>query len=686
MHGHLRLTFKAKALADINAIVITLNNGGIGTPICLDNINIRTFGDEDWQEISFETYNPSSEDAFFQISFSTYTDKKGVLLDDIKIEQYPDWAPATTDIAFRNFSPTGFEAGWMPVENASEYILTVYEETQTGTSPETRTLDFNDIAAGSTATLPDGWTVFTYPGKGEYAQEGADGTMAFVMGRENEYIETPSNGNRITGMSFDVKNLKGDDPKTWGYQVQFLGWDGRNWVNFGGFSTLNMDDGATAHIDMQEMVEENNNDPYSSGTSVFAGAYTKVRIIGESLNSTARLSIDNLSVTYEPASETSPVKTLRTENNIASVDGLDLNSHRYYAAVQAVVGGVESEEYRAEAFGIWAPTIANPEINPNYYVAAWEPVPVAVAYLATNYTCLRAEKDIDDFTLMTEDFANATGDYSTDPAKPTKLGNTEELASLDYFTSTTGWHGAGNTVIEGAIGCQKAWIPGQYGIQTSASYSLNNGDRTFTVSGRVYIAEGKQLVIASTNCDGLTEAAPATGWMDFSVQMLEGAKHDQLTFYSYDGAAFLIDDIKVTQNIKANDLVLNALENHEVIDETNTLFDLPTHQDGQLFAYDVLAGRQYFSQTAVSDYSATRVIDTNETGLQDTPATSAIAVAGKSGAIAVTTLQAATVEVYSIAGRLIATRSLNAGNADIPCAKGIYVVRAGSKSFKVTVR
>lgn len=682
MQGLVRISFRAKALKSIQAISISL---GVSTEKGLQLAGTwseRTFENEGWTEINLETYNKYAEDAFLQIGFRTYNQNEpGFLIDDLKVEVVRNYVAGPTDIQYRSFTPEGFEAAWSPIEGAEKYLVNVYEEQTTGNAPETKTLDFNGEfdREGGLYTNAEGWKIQTLNGKGYVGEFGPEGEkeMVFAMGREDEYFETPANGGRITDMTFDIVSDLGENPEAQGAQARLYGWNGQSWEYITNFGTFFEEDGYSAHIDVTKMLETLNEGPDAMFPVYFQGLYSKVKVVGESLNYGVHLIFKNISVTYEPAAKETLVKTLEAEGNTIVVDGLDIEMNRYYIGVKGVKNDIETAEYRNEAFGIWTPTPAEPEvISGNSYAANWEPVSIADAYLVSNFECFIPELDTEAFLVIGDNFDKVTSSKDT-PSSPQRLGNTENILSLDKYTHTPGWLGAGNTIINGAIGCQKGFIPGQYAIITPSMLTLNNGGGNFIVSGRVHLEAGSQLVCSSTYFDGVTPAAEETGWMEFEFPMQGGQKHDQLAFFTLDAQPFMLDQIEVRQDLLAGDQVLTLVESKEVASGTTATFHLS--DPAKTYAYDVMAGRVHYSQNAVSDYSPTVLVKMSELGVEDITAAAANSVIAGKGFLKVTEDAA----VYTLDGRLIAKP---AAGETVVLPAGIYLVRTATAAVKALVK
>ena len=690
MKGLVTVTFRAKALADINAFRVCLNKNGIGSPQLISCTDVKIKKEYGWKTFKFSFYNPYEDDAFVQINYINYSkDKKGILIDDINIELTTNYVPATTSISNSSFKNDGFTSSWSPIEGADKYLVSLYKETTTGNSDEQRTLDFNDITVNGDNTVgnvPEGWTLNMDPSHSPIAAGmGDNGSAALMLADESEYVATPTNGGRIKNIVMWVKLVKGDNPKAGSSQYEIQGWDGNSWQSFFAFNTSGWEDGASYTLNLAEHLNKQNNGLPESQQTHFAGLYTRLRIKPVSMNYGVQLAIDDINVEYEPATTTECIKSdIETADCSMTFSGIEMAGHRYYVGVKSESDGFVSDEYKAEAFGVSAPVASEAtDITADSYTANWTETPNAVAYLVTNYNCFTASAPIVGYQVLGESFDRVSG-TSADPEKPTKLGNTDKMISLDEYTQRQGWTGGGNTIVNGAIGCQSSRImPGMYAI-ISPLFTLGNNDGKFVVKMRAWTSAGDRICIVPNSMERFySPEFEDTGWKDFTVELSGGMKHDQLGFYTANGSPFLIDNIEVTQDMQPGDNVLVATAEQEVYDKASATFDNIATPDGMTAAYDVMAAREYYSMHAVSDYSNTIVVNMTTTGIGQL-GDKATTVTANGRHITVTNTSNGDIAISDVTGRTIAClRNVSGCHDFVMPYPGVFIVKSGNTKRKI---
>lgn len=688
MKGLVRVSARYKSLDVIRPFTIVLCGGGIGRPTQLaPQESVRLFTEDGWETAVYEFYNPSDDYAFIQFNTQYYTaDAKGFLIDDLKIEVLPDYVPPVKEVAAGEFSEGAFKARWTPSEVTDNYLVSLYADTPTGTQNKTYSDNFDSWTAdanGHLTSVPEGWTVAIrdfHP-----ALVDLDGGKALAFGRHDEYVEFPSNGGKITSFKAKFVNHLGDNPKAWGSQCRVQGWDGTKWSYLMEFGTINMADGESLTLDMGEW-EDTPMSEYQAEPNRFRGLYSKLRLVMTSANYGTMLLLDEYEMESRPASElrcvlaNSPVTGTTTAFSELDPE-LD-----YFVGVKATTDKYVSEETKADAWGIATPASLYPEnVTDDSFVARWEPVSHASAYLLSTFSALVAEQPMNDYVVLQDDFSDISVG-TTDFSKPVKLGGDEEKFSLDEYTSRPGWFGAGASAVDGWLGVRSCkFFPGMYGLQLPL-ISVYSASGNYKVKMHVRGNANSSITVLSSRSEGTSETFEETGEYDIEIPMTAGTAHEQLVLMSTDGAPFFIKSISIVQDYEAEEAALTPAGTFEVMgNESSYEVNGMREETGRVRAYDVMAGRVDFTRHAVSEYSAP-VIVSKQDGIADIEDSKGMTAVVNGECLTLSLATPAQVEIYNAAGMLMASRRCVAGANDFTLSRnGMYIVRnlATGKTIKV---
>ena len=682
MEGLIHVRFKARTYDGIRPITIVPCMDGIGTPTQIAaHESLRLFDSDGWVTRDYYFYNPNDADSFIQISTTSYSASAGFLIDDLLIEVNPNYIPPVENLVASGFTKNGFKASWEGQYLADSYLVSLYKETPVSESSRTANYDFENLSIGEDGTLQgldEGLTAhLSHPS----VAEGETG-KAVTFTRHEDYIEFAETGGRITEFSFDQSTLMGDNPLAWGASIDILGWDGTKWIGI----LYNMASyGEPNHYDLGGWEDEEPG-PYETEESMFRGLYKKIRIKSGSNNYGVQTLIDNVHIEYTPDARMETVvadRRLDAGTTEAQFDEYDPEA-RYYVGVKSASDAYTGEETLVEAYGIAAPVACQAEdVTENDFTAKWESADKAVAYLLTTYDCLKADRQINGFAVLNDDFSKA--DTGTDDfSNPVNIGGNDAFASLDEYTKRPGWIGYGAVAVNGWIGCKGFFIPGVYALQTP-DLSLDNGGGDYTVTFKIKGKEGASIAVLSTDVTGMSDPLPDDQEHIVTVEMVSGRSHDYLTFASSNGSGFFISEVTVSQNLNEGDIVMESREavelapgvlSHKVVfPETGTT----------LRGYDVLAARSDYKRKAVSDYS-NPILVTDGSGVEDAEIDkSMFSIDGRH--VTVTLVEATRVEMYDIAGNRIVSVDCVPGINDFNLpAEGVYILRIGDATYKMMVK
>lgn len=200
---------------------------------------------------------------------------------------------------------------------------------------------------------------------------------------------------------------------------------------------------------------------------------------------------------------------------------------------------------------------------------------------------------------------------------------------------------------------------------------LSHNEGACNISLRVWGSEGDWLIIQGSNpaSQATIEFPKGGGIVEKTITMPLCTSKDQLTFYSNNYKVFLIDYIKITQDVKAGDKVTTITGSvlTEDSDTKSMVMTNPGFSDGHDVLYRVTAMRydkdsqeshKYYSTSSPSDFMLVK--NPNPSGIGSVEA-AAENVAGVEGGIVVNAANATTVNVFNLSGQLVASKAC--GNA-----------------------
>lgn len=662
--GDITITFRARNVpgSKSNALLfVTPCIGGIDYPkyATLDessSFSYFTLGNN-WSEITITFKNYSANNDGF-IQFNVYG---SALLDDIKITNSASFVAPPIVSSVNHFTADGgFTLNWEPVRKANDYRLYLYKKVYTSDENEvTYDEDFENGAVGEAFTT-DGTVV---EGEGE-------GSSKALKLCDGQTLTTVDGLTKIKSADFWLKLVCPEDAidDIEGITLRSLDESG-TWHE----AYLN----AEAFLDGQSI---NIDEIYYGG---WANTYSQFQISSAGLPEGAYLLVDNYAYTTGRPGKLEQQSLLNgsyamgllygikgTKLTLTSdmvEDGLDPDAEYYYKLCSHNVQLV-SDSKVCHAFGVAAP-VALPATDMDasgQYVANWQTTHKATAYQVNTYGVTTAENDETDHEVMAESFdkIDASMTDAEDLNSATPLDNSRETSLSDY-ASQPGWCGVGNIIARGMLGCESAYEQNNY-LVLPPLYLAN--DSTFTLEIHAY---GSPLYYFVVQVGGVAYQTnfDEAGELDESFAGIPVPDDGQdVEVILYDGlsyGAFLVDDVKVLQNVKKGGRVYTYLGTEEVSAPTLSSFTegLSAYPFEQ-YAYTVRAKQTLEGATATSDPSDHILVNLakgeSTTGITENAADKKASIVAR----------------YNLAGQQIATP-----------AKGLNLVKmSNGKTVKVIVR
>ncbi|MGM9688585.1 MAG: hypothetical protein ACI3YD_05990 [Alloprevotella sp.] len=659
MSGRLRITTRVKAINAKAMFFLSILADSYENPVdpIGAQMNLYQLKPEDgWQEITLETVNPwGGDDCFLQVNAMCYN-KGGLVFDYVKVERDRDFVSVPSGLSAKHFTDEGFTAQWTKAYGADSYLVTLYQKAALSEENfvSANTFDGVTSAEGTLGGLAQGWTGTAYgTHDGQLTtDEGYEGGKALLLTSNDDVLEFDANGSEILNGSLAVKRVSGDENSYAEMCVDLYDeaqkyWD--TWI-----------------IRLPAMGEDWKVTDFVDAWQQFVpGAYTKMRIRCGGFGYSATddvVALSGLSCETTPLTETTLVKKdLATTDNNMTFTGLDMNQV-YSFTVQGLAGNDRQSEVSEPflAYGVAAPKVldATDIDKRGAYTANWEPSLHATSYELNSYEVYTATADVKDYPVFTETFNKCTEGTRESLVF---LGNANYM-QLDEYTDNKGWMGNGTLLCNGMVGCFTDEYGYYYFEMFSPAMNLDNNGGNYKVTVDFELdTEGETLIIQGDETMYQAVEAGTSGRHTATVEMTGGTQATKLMFYTLNGAPFLLDNVTVTQDLKAGDKLYTLLSSETVMDETSARVSGLERKDNVTYAYNLYAYYDRYGTVYKSDLSDTKFVELT-TGIAETlgdPNTDAER------------------SFYDLSGRKVST---------LAGAKGVFVVKEGNKVKKVLTR
>lgn len=711
MSGEVTLTFRARlskagGSTTLNALkLMFLSRSSI-----LDyEVKFYDLTDE-WQTFTYTSTLGQFEHSGFQF-YSMYASNI-ILVDDIRLEQTRTSIPAPKVHEAENMTDTSFKAVWNKSIEADHYLLRVFTKNE---SNELMTVSegFDNIKADDKGNIdaaspnyPEGWEfawkaddLSNHIAKGEGA--GTGNKQAVRLIDTGDAITSPYCPEGIKSLKFWVKAEANDGQPKFS-SIMFT-------VNFGkGVYTVDN------YINIPDMfTPEHRNGYYFDLTetlSAFDKIYSvKIEYIREEDDKTTILFDDFSYTTNKPTTYNYVLKDQKVEQQDNEdgtvgfeVNGLDPDTDYTYSvkSVNSVFTSAASDEQ--EVYAVSIPTaLPATNITANSYTANWTSHKKVDFYRVDQLQQTVIDKDTKDYVMLDEGFSKVTSSLTEADLLKGSYDEGERTSGympLDDITKIAGWKASSTVRVNGWLGGNEA----KQGSGTIAgaivtpTIDLSHNEGACNISLRVWGSEGDWLIIQGSNPASLAtiEFPKGGGIVEKTITMPLCTSKEQLTFYSNNYKVFLIDYIKITQDVKAGDKVTTITGSvlTEDADTKSMVMTNPGFSDGHDVLYRVTAMRydkdsqeshKYYSTSTPSDLMLVK--NPNPSGIGSVEA-AAENVAGVEGGIVVNAANATTVNVFNLSGQLVASKACGNGHAFMSVAPGVYVVKTNSTAAKVVVK
>ena len=305
-------------------------------------------------------------------------------------------------------------------------------------------------------------------------------------------------------------------------------------------------------------------------------------------------------------------------------------------------------------------------------------------------------EDTDDYTMLYEDFSKVKSDLTEEDLEDGQVESGEYTSTylpIDDLTHIAGWKASSTQRINGWLGgMPSSGATGEIaGAIVTPTIDLSHNDGECNVTIRAYGNVDDWLVIQGVNPAAYAGIRfPEGGFVETTVTIPTCTAKEQFTFYSNNYYPFLIDYIKITQNVKAGEKV--AVITGATVTEDATTRSVVMKNPNFGPDHDV-----YYKVTALRYYHGDKkdAVASTPSDLMRVKAPAAGIAADKvstqhigtfNGGISLTNEKPMTMRVYTTSGQLVASRMCNAGTTRVQLSAGVYIVKAGDKVSQVVVK
>ena len=541
----------------------------------------QIYENDGWTEFTFTLRNEGADkDGYLSISTTS-----AIEIDYIKVTDAATFLACPVVRQPSNFTDDGFTISWDPVRRSFNYYIDLWRVNYTA---DKGISEYYDFESGS---LPEGTTADGPEIEDGAGIDGSKGLRLDINGVDAAFA-TPDFGKNLGSVTFTVyfdvptEPTNDDMDPEWGLGTLLIdgltddGWQPVSSVMADGFWTpggyfLN----------------------YVLDGAQFEGRYKGLRFYAEGFKAPYSVVLDNLALwgarpfeliseetgtVFDPENDNPYDEYYHTEHGDPcsyTFAGLDPEGEYWYRVRSHNVNDFSVSE-KHHAFGVAAPRLLEAtNVGSGSYTANWTDAPKAQSYLLRNYDVTKIAADENDYQLFNETFQGCTG--GSDLFSMVPLNNAEGY--LDDYTDMPGWTGRNNSVGQNLIGC------GDYsgGTLVSPALPVNPARGNYYVYIEAYGYNGDTFCIDFLE-SGLYSyiPVPEDGYLNgyLSIPAESVRENERLWFSSYNGLAFAVGALEITQNVEAGDLLRTFSSEVEVPAGIGS-YTFSNLGEGQMFAY-----------------------------------------------------------------------------------------------------
>ncbi len=703
MSGEITLTFRARLTKDTDP-----KKGNTLELIFLSRKSLIDYERKtytltnEWQTFTYTSNRGDFEATGFQ--FLSNVNSGTILIDDIYLQSVKKAIAAPKALEAEDATEYSFNAVWTPVSEATKYFLSVYSK-EKGDGEITVKEGFENISADGEGVInetspnyPKDWIItWADPKKSHIAKNMTPDTgQSLRLIDEGDFVTTPFCEQGVSSIKFKLKAEASQKEIPFGSGIA-LSFD----TDYGlyQFQVIDLSELLTEEAKING-VDINLTEHLAMFDKVYA---LKIEWLPTPGDQTTIL-LDNVEYTFiAPPKYTYLLKdnevkatTSQEENVRYEVTGLDPNLDYYYV-VKASNNEFTSESSKeVEVYTVSQPTaLEATDITSESYTANWTSNRKVDFYRVEQIRQNTLSEDVKDYVILYEDFSKVTSEFKESDIAEGFIEQGEYTGAtmpIDELTHIAGWKASSTQRVEGWLGGMGAsGVKGKIaGSIVTPTLDLSHNDGECSVTLRAWGEENDWLAIQGLNAAAFAGIRfPKGGFIETTVTVPACSAKESLTFYSNNYRPFLIDYIKITQNVKAGEKVSVTTASLHTQD-ANVKSIVMTNPDFGVNhdIYYVVTGLRYRhgdKKDAVASKPSNLILvkDPNASAVlvpENTPQIFCVQD-GIRLFVATSTL----VNIYTISGELIVSSKISEGTSFISLESGIYLVSIGETTVKVVI-
>lgn len=500
----------------------------------------------EWREFTYE-FNNTAYAGSNRMFVSFYTNDQ-VLIDDISVSRSETLA-APIGYNATDYTADGFTAHWAPVNNATHYLFSLFHNEDTPVTEEhSLTEDFSSLASGK---FPEGWTYKSGTGAApELYENAAEGVPSALMFRNGDVVTMPDNGGTLTSLSFSIIECKlpANPSDLWGIEIHVELWNGLNWIDF---TTIQVDAAEYGYelrhdIDWSRFMEK---DQYKCQS---------VRFRMSGLPDDCAFGLTDFAWSTKSSSNTVyDLRDLRVDDTHYTVTGLNEMTDYFYTVKACADDAVSAPSKPVEASGLPAPVVERAtNVTAEGFTAHWKPVAKATGYEVSHFDVFTAPADRAGYVVLSEDFSKIAN-TGVDIDRPFAFQNSDYKKLGDDMVYREGWQCLWGGYADGCFvgtGLTDYNISGEL-LTPELTLSNNDGVYHVKVRARSMLSTDMLQIYGRKSGRGIQFELSPNEWRTFEGNVTGGQLDDIVVFTTANHYPFIIDDIEITQDLKAGDRV-----------------------------------------------------------------------------------------------------------------------------------
>lgn len=396
---------------------------------------------------------------------------------------------------------------------------------------------------------------------------------------------------------------------------------------------------------------------------------------------------------YEPYStgvgkyEVPVVENLEVTETSYEVTDIDVNTYTYFYRVAALKGQARTEESGNMAA---VPEMETPvadeatNVTENSFTANWQPVPYGHLYMTTVFKQHTAAEN-ETYSLVNTDFSDVVSEN--------KIDDPEMVLRPYYFPAAEGWYINTAAYANGAIGIDNSFgelVGTSYLISPKMDFSAGGGKVKVKMKWMGIKVSYAWIAFATVSDEGeLTfptdNSYPVPTTLTENELVIEGGQKDcYLIIATPFLGAIMFDELSISMDLAEGESITHPLLSARTEGETSYNFtDIQAEKD-DLFFYNVAAAYYADGMSPVTSARSEMIEVKLKNATEQTEAMTGASAYASGNTIYVCNPEGAAVEVFGVNGQLVAADRSGQQNVQFGIeAKGIYIVKAGDKTFKI---